>query len=72
MRMPNVLVILQDEYLTSQVCCLTRSLDSVEVVQLDRCKCGENHHVEPEKMRETKVKSIAEAFTRPSQVHPAA
>jgi hypothetical protein len=71
MRMPNVLVILEDEYLTSQVCsrCSTRSLDFVEVVQLDRCKCGENHHVEPQKKKKggTKVQSIAEALEKAAQ-----
>jgi len=67
MRMPDVLVIMDDEYLMSQVKCLTRSLDSIEAVQLDRCKCGESHHVKPEKKRGTKITSITEALENAAQ-----
>jgi len=63
LKMENVLVILEDEYLTSQVCvrCGSRSLEGVELENLRGCKCGEKHMVVTKKDRK-QISSVKEAL----------
>jgi len=67
-KMENVLVIMEDEFCTSQCCvaCGKKSLEEVWTNGLSKCKCGENHIVVTKK-EQKQVNSIQEALENMSR-----